>query len=103
MGGRFEVRQKEHKQALKQLEGVKYTKARRKKSLTEIHQSALTDHIASKNHMIDWEGARLRAKEPDWKKRGMKEAIFIRKAGTWSINRMGASPSSRSLLEAVVQ
>ena len=53
----------------------------------EIYQSVLTDHIASKNHMIDWEGVRLPAKEPDWKKRGVKEAIFIRKAGTRAINQ----------------
>ena len=60
----------------------------------------MTDHVASKNHTIDWEGVRLPAtidwvgvrlqvKEPDWKKRGVKEAIFIRKAGTCTINRDG--------------
>ena len=80
------MRQNEHKKDLKQLEGVKYTRARRKESLTEIHQSALTDHVMSKNHTINWEGVRLLAKEPDWKKRGVKEAIFIRKAGTCAIN-----------------
>ena len=63
-----------------------YTRARRKEPLTEIHQLALTDHIASKNHTINWEGVTLPAKEPDWKKRGVKEAIFIRKAGTHAIN-----------------
>ena len=47
---------------------------------------ALTDHVASINHTIDWEGVRLPAKEPDWKKRGVKEAMFIRKAGTCAIN-----------------
>ena len=52
----------------------------------EIHQSALTDHIAKKNHTINWEGVRLPAKESDWKKRGVKEAIFIRKVGTHTIN-----------------
>ena len=52
----------------------------------EIHQSALMDHVASKNHTIDWESVRLPAKEPDCKKRGVKEAIFIRKAGTYAIN-----------------
>ena len=45
------------------------------------------DHVASKNHIIDWEGVRLLAKEPDWKKRGVKkEAFFIMKAGTCTIN-----------------
>ena len=52
------MREKEHKKDVKQLEGVKYTRARRK-SLTEIHQSALTDHVMSKNHTIDWEGVSL--------------------------------------------
>ena len=47
----------------------------------------LTDHIASMNHTMDWEGVRLPAKESDWKKRGVKEAMFIRKAGTHAINR----------------
>ena len=64
-GRRLEVRQKEHKKDLKQLEGLKYTRARRKESLTEIHQLALTDHVASKNHTIDGEGVTLPAKEPD--------------------------------------
>ena len=62
---------------------VKYTRARSKECLTE---RALTDHIASKNHTIDWEGVRLLAREPDWKKKGVKEAIFIRKAETRAIN-----------------
>ena len=69
--------------------GVKYTRTRRKGSLTEINHSALTDHGASKNHTIDWDGVTLPAKEPDWKKRGVKETIFIRKAGTHTINRDG--------------
>ena len=60
---RFEMRQKKHKD-LKQLEGVKYSRERRKDSLTEIHQSVLTSHVMSKNHMIDWQGMRLPAKEP---------------------------------------
>ena len=64
------MRQKEHKKDLKQLEWVKYTRARRKESLTEIHQLPLMDHITCKNNAINWEGVRLPATEPDWKKRG---------------------------------
>ena len=45
------------------------------------------NHVDSKNHTIDWEGVRLPAKEPDWKKRGGKEAIFIRKAGMRANNQ----------------
>ena len=88
-GRKFEIREKEHKKELKQLERVKYIRARRKESLMEIHQLALTDHVASKNHTLDWEGVKLPAKEPDWKKREVKEAIFIRKVGILAINQDG--------------
>ena len=83
------MRQKEHKKNLKQVEGVKYARARRKEFLTAIHQSVLTDHVASNKHTIDWEGVRLPAKEPDWKKRVVKESIFIRMAGMHAINQDG--------------
>ena len=79
-GRRYRIRQKEHKKDMEQLEGVKYTRARWKESLMESHQLALTDHVVSKNHMIDWDGVRPPAIEPDWK-RDVKETIFIRKAG----------------------
>ena len=62
------LREKEYKKDLKQLEGMTYTRARLKESHMEIHQLAPTDHGASKNHMIDLEGGRFPAKEPDWEK-----------------------------------
>ena len=101
-GRRFEVRQKEHKKDLKQPEGVKYTRARRKESLMEIHQSALMDHITRKKHMIDWEcetpgkGTRL---EEEGGQRG-----HLHQEGKDTCNQLGwgAPPSSRSLLETVV-
>ena len=68
-GRRFDMREKEHRKDLKQLDGVKYTRTKKKESLMEIHQSVLTDHVESKNHMIDCKGVRPRvrllAKEPD--------------------------------------
>ena len=71
------MRQKEHTKDLKQLEVIKYTRARRKESFVEIHKSALTDHITSKNHTVNCEDVRILVKEPDWKKRGVKETIVI--------------------------
>ena len=49
----MQIREKEHKKDMKQLEGVNYTRARRKEFLIEIHQSALTDYVMSKNYPID--------------------------------------------------
>ena len=67
-GRRFEMREKEHMKDLKQLEEVNCT--RRKEFFKEIHQSALTDHVASKNHTIDWEGLRLLQKNQIGKRKG---------------------------------
>ena len=52
-GRKVEMTQKEHKKDVKQLEGVNYTRERRKESLIEINQLALTDHITNKNHTIN--------------------------------------------------
>ena len=49
------------------------------------------DKSTSNNDMIDWEGVRLLAKEPGWKKRQVKEAIFIRKGRAQSTGTGGAT------------
>ena len=38
------------------------------------------------NHVIDWEGAKIVDRESDWKTRGIKEAIWIRKTSN-TMNR----------------
>ena len=86
---------------MEQLEGVKYTRASRKESLME-NQLALTDCVISKNHTISTEGVRLPAKEPDWKKRGVKEAISLRKVEMCHQLGLGVLPPSSGLLEAAM-
>ena len=76
-----------HKKDNNTMEGKKFTRGQRKKSQAEFHQSALTDHIASENHTIDWDNVTFPMRESEWKKRGIKEAITIRKAGTRALNR----------------
>ena len=77
-------RQKEDEKNMEQL-GMKYTRERRTEFLTEIPQLALADQYARMNHTNDWNGVRLTPNEPDWKKRSVKVAIFIRKVGTHGI------------------
>ena len=81
------MREKEHKKDVEQVTGLKYTRAQKKTSMLEQHQSALTDHTAQEDHVIDWEGVKLTAKDPDWTTRGIKEAIAIKKRGPNAINR----------------
>ena len=78
------MREQEHKKDMKQLEGQSNTRARKRQSETVLHQSYLTNHAG---HTIDWEGARLSAKEPNYKKRGITEAITIQKARANVINQ----------------
>ena len=51
-----------------------------------MNKSAITDHINSTNHVIDWEGAKIIDKEGDQKTRQIKKAIHIRLQGA-GINR----------------
>ena len=84
---KFGVREKEHIKDGKELDGQKYTRARKKDAVTEMHKSALTDHAAQCNYTIDWDGVKLPAKDPNHDSRGIREAIEIRKAGRTSMNR----------------
>ena len=83
---RFGVRETKHRKDMEQLEGVKFTQARKKESLLEIHQSAFMDHASRENYTIDCDNTTLPRNEADWTKRGITEAISIRKAGMHAIN-----------------
>ena len=80
---------KEHRKDVNTVTDYKFTRSRKKDSTSEYHPSALTDHVAQYNHTIDWDNVRLPFKESDWRIRGIKEAILIRKSEPNSLNRDG--------------
>jgi predicted GIY-YIG superfamily endonuclease len=43
----------------------------------ETSRSGIADHVWSKHHNIKWSEAQVVHKEPHWKKRKFKEAVFI--------------------------
>ena len=49
----YGVREKEHQRDVRSLEEVKFTQARTKDSVSEVHPSAITDHVARNNHTIE--------------------------------------------------
>ena len=51
-----------------------------------MHKSAITNHMTQQNHIVDCEGAKFVDRESDWRTRGLKEAIWIRKTKD-SMNR----------------
>ena len=67
------------------------------------HRFIETGHVTNMNHTIDWDDVRHPAKEPDWKKKGLKEAIFVRKVGMHTTNWDGrALPYSQGILNAAM-
>ena len=77
---------KEHKRDVKTLEEKKYTRSRKKDSLTEVYPSAIMDHVVKENHTIDWEGVKFPNRDTDWTAGGVK-AVEIRKTGAHAMNR----------------
>ena len=41
------------------LEGVKFSKSKKKDMLTKVHPSAVMDHVAQTNHAINWDSIEL--------------------------------------------
>jgi len=46
--------------------GKKYTRSTRKQSQSEQNESAITDHVNIKNHIIDWEEVTIIGWESDF-------------------------------------
>ena len=70
----------EHRKDCDSISERRYTRANRTASATEQHKSAITDHLAQENHVIDWGGARIIDRESHRTTRQVKEAIWIRRA-----------------------
>ena len=83
----FGVRLSEHKSETKKVESKKFTRAERKLSEQEQTKSAISDHAARANHVIDWDEAKIIGREHDKKSREVREAMEIRKRGAKVFNR----------------
>ena len=70
---------------------IKFTLARKKDSVSKVHPSAITDHVIKNNHTIDWKGVIFPSRACDIIKRGIWEAIAIKKTGAHAINCDGGA------------
>ena len=73
---------KEHQKDSEKIADKKFTRNTRKTSTSEQHKSAITDHVAQENHLIDWEGAKIIDRDSNSFTRKVREAIQIRKRET---------------------
>ena len=86
-GRKFGVRMKEHKAEVESKSGRIFTRSQHAANLEVRNKSALTDHAAQQNHVINWSESKILDKEPDRGTRWIKEAISIRKEGQRAMNR----------------
>ena len=80
------VRLNEHKKEAEDVSKKKFTRAARKDSFDERHKSAISDHVARDNHVINWEDAKVVDRESVKQARWIREAIYIRRRGDKVIN-----------------
>ena len=59
---------------------------KRKYSTSEIHKSAVTEHVASSNQVIGWDEAKTLDQEPDKTTRWLTESIWIRSRRNKTMN-----------------
>jgi len=71
-------RQEEHRKEVESISNRTFTRSDRKSRAAEINKSAITDHVAKENHVINWSGANI-LERGHRKTRQVKESICIRK------------------------
>ena len=64
-----------------------FTRGKRKESTSHMHKSAISDHVASENHHIDWKKCSILARDSGKPSRWIREAIHIRKEQGKTLNR----------------
>jgi hypothetical protein len=110
MGRKLGTRISEHKKEYETSvgEGVK-TRTTRSASQSDIHKSAITDHMVHNNHIPNWSDVSVEAQEDIYAKRTIQESIHIRKHKTFNRDEGGYKlshifddiiPSARKTMEA---
>ena len=83
----FGIRLDEHKAEVEKVNKKVYTRSERKASEAEQTKSAISDHVARENHVIDWKNPKILGREHVKKPREIREAIEIRRRGDKTLNR----------------
>ena len=89
-GRNYGKRQEEHR---KEVESISNRRSHdQTERAAEMNKSAITDHVAKENHVINWSGAKILEREGHRKTRQVKESIWIRKEPN-CMNRDGGAYS----------
>ncbi len=85
-GRQFGVRHTEHQKEADELSNQHFTREQHKTSQSILHKSAISDYVCQNNHNIDWNNAKILAKEDQRPSRYIKDAIHVRKRGDKIMN-----------------
>ena len=77
----------EHRNKAEPNEEKRFTRSTKQAAETNISKSAITVHVRTENHIINWEESKVVAKESDRFTRWFREAVVTRKTGKKAINR----------------
>ena len=83
----FGIRLAEHQAEVRKANQKKITRSERRSSDQEQTKSAVSDHVARENHVVNWDDAEIIGKEHNKKSREIREAMEIRKRGAKTMNR----------------
>ena len=97
LGTRFD----EHRKDCEKQSQRKFTRSQKTESQSVIHKSAITDHAGRQNHVIDWEGRRLVARESHDQNRRIREAIWIKRTQN-NMNRDGGAYQLSDIYEIAI-
>ena len=61
----FKTRLSEHQKEAEKQSAKSFTRSQRKTSSSETFKSAITEHVVTKNHIINWDTARIVDQESD--------------------------------------
>ncbi len=86
-GQQFGVRRMEHQKEADELSNQHFTRKHCKRSESILHKSAISDYIRQNNHNIDWNNAKILAKEDQRTSRHIGEDLHSRKRGDNTMNR----------------
>ena len=77
------VQMEEHQKEIEKSESrpyTLYTRSFKCLAASDVHKSAITDHVLMDNHVMDWDNISVLDREEDRTRRWIKEAIWIRKS-----------------------
>ena len=100
-GRKLGLRIKEHKKEVDSFTAGTQTRASRARESSVTHKSVITDHAVEENHVINWNKAKLVAREAQRQTRWIKDALLIRKT-PMCINRDAESYQLNHIWDQVI-